>query len=120
MKLNISLHIPVYLTVSKYIPLYLQHSLTISPAPSFPNPHHLGVIWLHQSSGVHLDPFQVDAAGTNGLAHLDAIAGGVVPVGGGQVQEVRAVLGQQGILRQKSCRSAGGMEMLRKNGSEHG
>jgi hypothetical protein len=32
------------------------------------------------------------------LTHLDAIAGGMVTVGGGQVQQVRAVLGQQGIL----------------------
>jgi len=47
---------------------------------------------------VDLHPFQVDAAGSNGLTHLDAIAGGMVTVGGGQVQQVRAVLGQQGIL----------------------
>mmetsp|Transcript_23600 Transcript_23600/g.48964 ORF Transcript_23600/g.48964 Transcript_23600/m.48964 type:complete len:246 (-) Transcript_23600:404-1141(-) len=68
----------------------------------------LGVIGLHQAGGVDLHPFQVDAAGSNGLTHLDAIAGGMVTVGGGQVQQVRAVLGQQGIICEIGAKATGG------------
>mmetsp|Transcript_2518 Transcript_2518/g.3105 ORF Transcript_2518/g.3105 Transcript_2518/m.3105 type:complete len:347 (+) Transcript_2518:291-1331(+) len=57
----------------------------------------LGIVWLHQAGWVNLHPFQVNASCTNGLAHLDAITRGVVPIGGGQVQQVRAVCGQQGV-----------------------
>jgi hypothetical protein len=47
---------------------------------------------------VNLHPFQVNAARTNCFAHLDTISGGVVTVGGGKVQKVGPVLGQQGSL----------------------
>ena len=82
---------------------------------------------LHEAGGVDLHPLQVDGlradllAGTGSptnaacdwrqdrvqrlhggigrrLAHLDAIARAVLAVGGGQVQQVGAVLGQQGVL----------------------
>lgn len=38
-----------------------------------------------------LDPLEVDGRGTDRLAHLDGVAGAVLAVGGGQVQEVRAL-----------------------------
>ena len=45
------------------------------------------------------------------LAHLDAIARAVLAVGGGQVQQVGAVLGQQGVLgevgAEATCRTRG-------------
>mmetsp|Transcript_51518 Transcript_51518/g.84392 ORF Transcript_51518/g.84392 Transcript_51518/m.84392 type:complete len:376 (-) Transcript_51518:12-1139(-) len=68
----------------------------------------LGVIGLHQACGVNLHPFQVDAARTNGFAHLDTISGGVVTVGSGKVQEVRPVLGQQGIIRKVGAKAPRG------------
>mmetsp|Transcript_35759 Transcript_35759/g.77247 ORF Transcript_35759/g.77247 Transcript_35759/m.77247 type:complete len:277 (+) Transcript_35759:266-1096(+) len=60
---------------------------------------HLGiwVIGLHQTSRMHLDPFKVDGGSSNGLSHLDSIACAMLSVGGGQVQQVGAVRGQQGV-----------------------
>mmetsp|Transcript_10244 Transcript_10244/g.19131 ORF Transcript_10244/g.19131 Transcript_10244/m.19131 type:complete len:229 (+) Transcript_10244:975-1661(+) len=53
-----------------------------------------------------LDPLQVNGACTNGLAHLDAIAGGVVSVGGWQVEEVRTVLCEQRVLREVRAKAS--------------
>ena len=41
-----------------------------------------------------------------GLAHLDAVARAVLPVGGGQVQQVGPVLGQQRVLGEVSAEAA--------------
>mmetsp|Transcript_95796 Transcript_95796/g.175480 ORF Transcript_95796/g.175480 Transcript_95796/m.175480 type:complete len:207 (-) Transcript_95796:424-1044(-) len=55
----------------------------------------IGVIGLHKTSGVHLNPFQINGLATNGLSHLDAISSAVFAVGGRQVHEVWTVLRKQ-------------------------
>jgi len=64
------------------------------------------VIGLHQTRGMHLNPFQVDALGPDGLAHLDAVAGAVLAVGGGQMQQVWAVLRQQRVAGEVCAEAA--------------
>mmetsp|Transcript_20168 Transcript_20168/g.41305 ORF Transcript_20168/g.41305 Transcript_20168/m.41305 type:complete len:231 (+) Transcript_20168:752-1444(+) len=61
---------------------------------------HLGVrvIRLHEAGGVHLHPFQIHAAGTHGFAHFNRIASAMFAIGSGQVEKVRPVLGQQGVI----------------------
>ena len=96
----------------------------------------IGVVRLDEAGRVDLHPLQVDGlradllkgaalepwvlaengASVHGgmgrhLAHLDAIARAVLAVGGGQVQQVGAVLGQQGVLgevgAEATCRTRG-------------
>mmetsp|Transcript_70927 Transcript_70927/g.188595 ORF Transcript_70927/g.188595 Transcript_70927/m.188595 type:complete len:403 (+) Transcript_70927:249-1457(+) len=66
----------------------------------------IGVVGLHEAGGVHLNPLEVDALAANGLTHLDAVAGAVLAVGGGQVHEVRAVLRQEGLLGEVGTEAA--------------
>eukprot|EP00438_Fugacium_kawagutii_P030997 Skav203573 [mRNA] locus=scaffold3576:299476:300856:- [translate_table: standard] len=68
----------------------------------------LGIIGLDQTCRMDLYPLQVNATGTNGLTHLDAITSGVVTIGGGQMQQVGAVLGQQGIIGEVGAKATGG------------
>mmetsp|Transcript_91627 Transcript_91627/g.237451 ORF Transcript_91627/g.237451 Transcript_91627/m.237451 type:complete len:221 (+) Transcript_91627:204-866(+) len=56
------------------------------------------IIWLHEAGGMHLDPLEVNAFAADCLSHLDAIAGAMLPVGGWQMHEVRAVLRKQRLL----------------------
>mmetsp|Transcript_47384 Transcript_47384/g.106581 ORF Transcript_47384/g.106581 Transcript_47384/m.106581 type:complete len:319 (-) Transcript_47384:177-1133(-) len=56
------------------------------------------IIRLYQASWVHLDPLQVDALGTNGLTHLDAITSAVLAVSGGEMHQVGPVLCKEGVL----------------------
>mmetsp|Transcript_62602 Transcript_62602/g.164284 ORF Transcript_62602/g.164284 Transcript_62602/m.164284 type:complete len:547 (-) Transcript_62602:70-1710(-) len=56
------------------------------------------VIRLHEAGRVHLNPLQVDGLGADGLADLDGVTSAVLAVRGRQVQEVRTVLGQQGVV----------------------
>ena len=57
---------------------------------------------------MHLNPLQVDGRSTDGLAHLDGITGAVLAVGGGKMQEVRSVGGQQRIRPKVRTEAAGG------------
>mmetsp|Transcript_50585 Transcript_50585/g.69295 ORF Transcript_50585/g.69295 Transcript_50585/m.69295 type:complete len:377 (+) Transcript_50585:711-1841(+) len=79
------------------------------------------IIGLHQAGGVHLNPFKVDALATDGLTHLNAVAGAVLAVSGRQVHQVRAVLGQQrvrGEVRaEAACRQDDGAELLEGHGA---
>ena len=40
----------------------------------------IGVVWLHQACGVHLDPLKIDCFCTDGLTHLDRITSAVLTV----------------------------------------
>mmetsp|Transcript_55 Transcript_55/g.154 ORF Transcript_55/g.154 Transcript_55/m.154 type:complete len:239 (-) Transcript_55:329-1045(-) len=68
----------------------------------------LRIVGLHKASGVHLDPLQVDGSRADRLAHLDAVAGAVLTVGGGEVEQVRPICGQQGIGSEVGTETAGG------------
>mmetsp|Transcript_87362 Transcript_87362/g.157361 ORF Transcript_87362/g.157361 Transcript_87362/m.157361 type:complete len:247 (+) Transcript_87362:475-1215(+) len=57
-----------------------------------------------------LHPFKVDGLCADGLTQLDAVPGGVVAVGGGQVHEVGPVLGQQRSVGEISPKAASGQD----------
>mmetsp|Transcript_22650 Transcript_22650/g.52790 ORF Transcript_22650/g.52790 Transcript_22650/m.52790 type:complete len:230 (+) Transcript_22650:625-1314(+) len=54
----------------------------------------LGVrlLWVHQTSWVHLHGLEIDHAGANFDSHFDAITSAVIAIGSGKVHNVRAVL----------------------------
>merc|ERR1719191_1510818 len=55
------------------------------------------IIRLDQTSWVYLHPLKINTIGATSLTHLDGISSAVLTVGGGQVEEVWAVLRQQGV-----------------------
>jgi hypothetical protein len=55
---------------------------------------------LDQPGGMDLDPLQIDGVSANRDSHLDPISGAVLPVSGGQMQQIRAVLGEQRVGRE--------------------
>mmetsp|Transcript_22588 Transcript_22588/g.50540 ORF Transcript_22588/g.50540 Transcript_22588/m.50540 type:complete len:412 (+) Transcript_22588:278-1513(+) len=69
---------------------------------------HLGVrvIRLHEAGGVHLHPLQIHADGTDRFPHFDRVAGAVLAIGSGQVEKVRAVLGQEGVVAKVGTEAA--------------
>ena len=71
---------------------------------------HLGIriIRLHQTGWVHLDPLEVNGGCTDCLSHLDGITSAVLTVGGGEVEQVRPICGQQGIGSEVGPETAGG------------
>mmetsp|Transcript_2519 Transcript_2519/g.3109 ORF Transcript_2519/g.3109 Transcript_2519/m.3109 type:complete len:347 (+) Transcript_2519:291-1331(+) len=66
----------------------------------------LGVVRLNEAGGMDLHPLQVNGRSTNGFAHLDGVTCAVLTVGGGQVQQVRAVRGQQGVGTEVGTKTA--------------
>ena len=68
----------------------------------------IGIVRLHQTGGVHLDPLEVNGGCTDGLSHLDGITSAVLAVGGGEVEQVRPVRGQEGIGAKVGAETAGG------------
>ena len=64
-----------------FIMFYLNDVLDSSFWASFPKPR-------------HLNPFQINGGGANGLPHLDGITSAMLSVCGGQVQKIRSVGGQ--------------------------
>mmetsp|Transcript_35213 Transcript_35213/g.75973 ORF Transcript_35213/g.75973 Transcript_35213/m.75973 type:complete len:284 (-) Transcript_35213:205-1056(-) len=70
----------------------------------------IGVVGLHQAGRVDLHPLQVDGLSANGLAHLDAVTGAVLSVGGGEVHQVGSVLSQEGVLSEVGTEAAAGQD----------
>mmetsp|Transcript_23601 Transcript_23601/g.48966 ORF Transcript_23601/g.48966 Transcript_23601/m.48966 type:complete len:249 (-) Transcript_23601:398-1144(-) len=70
---------------------------------------HLGIriVRLHQTSGMHLDPLQIDGGRANRFTHLNGITCAVFTVGGRQVQQVRAVGRQQGVRAKVGTKASG-------------
>ena len=120
MKLNISLHIPLYLTVSQFFPLYLQHSLNPQPllfpitSGSSGSTNPVGCTWTHSRS-------MLRAPMASPILMPSPVVWSPLVVGkckrSGRYLANKESLGKQAA---DPIRSAGGMEMPRKNGSEHG
>mmetsp|Transcript_23586 Transcript_23586/g.48482 ORF Transcript_23586/g.48482 Transcript_23586/m.48482 type:complete len:215 (-) Transcript_23586:358-1002(-) len=68
----------------------------------------IGIVRFHETGWVHLDPLEVNGGCTNGLSHLDGITSAVLAVGGGEMEQVRPVRGQQGIGSEVGAEAAGG------------
>mmetsp|Transcript_32508 Transcript_32508/g.78106 ORF Transcript_32508/g.78106 Transcript_32508/m.78106 type:complete len:349 (+) Transcript_32508:302-1348(+) len=55
------------------------------------------IIHLDQSSRVNLNPLKIERVRANVFTHFDTITGAMLAIGGGQVHQIRAILGKQGI-----------------------
>jgi len=64
------------------------------------------VVRLDETGRVDLDPLQIDGGGAGGDAHLDAVTGAVLTVGGGQMHQIGAMLGEQGVVAEISTEAA--------------
>ena len=53
------------------------------------------VVWLHQTSRLHLDPLEINGLCTDGLARLDRVTCAMFTVGCGQMQQITTKQGEQ-------------------------
>mmetsp|Transcript_44386 Transcript_44386/g.69203 ORF Transcript_44386/g.69203 Transcript_44386/m.69203 type:complete len:221 (+) Transcript_44386:404-1066(+) len=65
----------------------------------------IGIIRLDEASRMHLNPFKVDGLGSDGFAHLDAVASAMFPIRSWQMHQIRTVFGQQGVRGEISTKA---------------
>mmetsp|Transcript_44393 Transcript_44393/g.70288 ORF Transcript_44393/g.70288 Transcript_44393/m.70288 type:complete len:221 (-) Transcript_44393:110-772(-) len=65
----------------------------------------IGIIRFDEARRMHLNPFKVDGLGSDGFAHLDAVASAMFPIRSWQMHQIRTVFGQQGVRGEISTKA---------------